>query len=61
LRLRHHGDIARIEVDEKEMPLVMNPAIRLEIVKKLKELGYKYVSLDLAGYRTGSLNEVLNK
>jgi uncharacterized protein len=59
LRLRHHGDIARIEVDEKEMLLVMNPAIRLEIVKKLKELGYKYVSLDLTGYRTGSLNEVL--
>ena len=37
----------------------MNPAIRLEIVKKLKELGYKYVSMDLAGYRTCSLNEVL--
>jgi pyridinium-3,5-biscarboxylic acid mononucleotide sulfurtransferase len=59
LRLRHHGDIARIEVDEAEMPLVMNPAIRKQIIIELKKLGYKYVALDLTGYRTGSLNEVL--
>jgi uncharacterized protein len=61
LRLRHHGDIARIEVDEKEMPLVMNAKLRADIVDKLKSLGYKYVTLDMVGYRTGSLNEVLDQ
>ena len=61
LRLRHHGDIARIEVDEKEMPLVMNAKVRADIVDKLKSLGYKYVTLDMVGYRTGSLNEVLDQ
>jgi uncharacterized protein len=56
LRLRHHGDIARIEVDEKDMPIVMKNDIRSGIVKHIKALGYKYVALDLTGYRTGSLN-----
>jgi len=57
LRLRHHGDVARIEVDAQDMGLIIKEGIRLEIVNKLKTLGYKYVTLDLAGYRTGSLNE----
>jgi uncharacterized protein len=61
LRLRHHGDIARIEVSTKEMPLVMDENMRVAIVNKLKSLGYKYVALDLSGYRTGSLNEVLDE
>jgi pyridinium-3,5-biscarboxylic acid mononucleotide sulfurtransferase len=56
LRLRHHGDIARIEVDEKDIPLVLREDIRLGIVDRLKSLGYKYITLDLIGYRTGSLN-----
>jgi pyridinium-3,5-biscarboxylic acid mononucleotide sulfurtransferase len=56
LRLRHHGDIARIELDEKDMPIIFKDGVRAEIVKHLKSLGYKYVALDLAGYRTGSLN-----
>jgi uncharacterized protein len=56
LRLRHHGDIARIEVDEKEMGILLKDEIRRKIVQKLKSLGYKYVTLDLTGYRTGSLN-----
>jgi uncharacterized protein len=56
LRLRHHGDIARIEIDEKDMPLMMRDDIRKKIVEEIKSLGYKYVALDLAGYRTGSLN-----
>lgn len=60
LRLRHHGDIARIEVDEKDMPIVLKEDIRRGIVDYIKSLGYKYVALDLTGYRTGSLNEVLN-
>jgi pyridinium-3,5-biscarboxylic acid mononucleotide sulfurtransferase len=56
LRLRHHGDIARIEVDEKDIPLVLRDDIRRGIVNRLKALGYKYITLDLTGYRTGSLN-----
>ena len=56
LRLRHHGDIARIELDENEMPLVMRDGVRQEVVKQLRLLGYRYVTLDLAGYRTGSMN-----
>jgi len=60
LRLRHHGDIARIEVDEKDMAIVLREDIRRGIVDYIKSLGYKYVALDLTGYRTGSLNEVLN-
>ncbi len=56
LRLRHHGDIARIEVDEKEIGILLKDEIRRTIVQKLKSLGYKYVTLDLTGYRTGSLN-----
>jgi len=56
LRLRHHGDIARIEVDEPGFSVMLDREIRLKTVEKLKELGYRYVTLDLAGYRTGSLN-----
>ena len=56
LRLRHHGDIARIEVDEKDMVLVLKDDIRRRIVDHIKSLGYRYVALDLTGYRTGSLN-----
>jgi len=58
-RLRHHGNIARIEVDEKGMSLVLNSQIRQELVNRIKTLGYTYVSLDLCGYRSGSLNEEL--
>jgi pyridinium-3,5-biscarboxylic acid mononucleotide sulfurtransferase len=56
-RLRHHGDVARIEVEEKDLSIIIREGVRQEIVKKLKALGYKYVALDLTGYRTGSLNE----
>lgn len=56
LRLRHHGDIARLEVDEQEMGILLKDDIRRKIVEQFKSLGYKYVTLDLTGYRTGSLN-----
>ena len=61
LRLRHHGDIARIEVDTVGMILLHDDRIRRETVCKLKSLGYTYITLDLAGYRSGSLNERLLK
>lgn len=57
LRLRHHGHIARIEVGEQDMASIIKNGIRLEIVDRIKALGYRYVTLDLAGFRSGSLNE----
>ena len=58
-RVRHHGDLARIEIARVEMPRALEPDVAAAIVRALKEVGYKYVSLDLQGYRTGSLNEGL--
>jgi uncharacterized protein len=58
-RLRHHGNIARIEVGEKDMALLLESQIRQDLVKQIKALGYTYVTLDLGGYRSGSLNEEL--
>ena len=59
LRLRHHGEIARIEVDIQNMPVILNEDVRSKLVEKIRSLGYQYVTLDLTGYRTGSLNEAL--
>jgi pyridinium-3,5-biscarboxylic acid mononucleotide sulfurtransferase len=59
LRVRHHGDIARIEVETAELPRLCEPAIRAAVVKAAKEAGFQYVAADLQGYRTGSMNEVL--
>lgn len=59
VRVRHHGSIARIEVLPEEISRVLDPDLKGKIVKKLKDLGYTYVALDLTGYRTGSLNEML--
>jgi len=59
LRLRHHGELARIEIDPRELPRALDPTMAKRIVDRIKPLGFRYVSLDLEGYRTGSLNEVL--
>ena len=61
VRLRHHDSIARIEVGADELETIASATIRRRIVKYLKGLGYKYVALDLEGYRSGSLNEVLSE
>jgi uncharacterized protein len=58
-RVRHHDDLARIEIARAEMPRALEPDTAAAIVRALKDVGYKYVSLDLQGYRTGSLNEGL--
>ena len=60
-RVRHHGDTARIEIAPERIAALADPAVREAVVAGLKTLGYKYVSLDLEGYRSGSLNEVLPK
>ncbi len=59
IRVRHHGQIARIEIDPSEFFLVMEKQTRDEVVESLRKIGYQYVTLDLAGYRTGSMNEPL--
>lgn len=61
VRVRHHGDIARIEVDPSEFELITEPGNRTRIVQALRDLGYVYVTLDLRGYQTGSMNETLER
>ena len=58
-RVRHHGDLARLELGRDEMARALDPEVAAAIVRDLKAVGYRYVSLDLQGYRTGSLNETL--
>ncbi|HLE39877.1 MAG TPA: ATP-dependent sacrificial sulfur transferase LarE [Nitrospirota bacterium] len=57
VRVRHHGDTARIEVDRSEFGLLLADGLAKKVTASLKELGYTYVCLDLGGYRTGSMNE----
>ena len=61
VRVRHHGaqKLARIEVDPALLPRLVAPGIREAVVARLQEIGYRYVAIDLVGYRSGSLNEVL--
>ena len=61
VRVRHHGDTARIEVAREDMSHVIAGDARHKLVEALKGLGYTYVCLDLEGYRTGSMNEQLDK
>jgi uncharacterized protein len=58
-RVRHHDDLARVEIGRDELARAHDPAMAEQIVAQLKAVGYRYVTLDLQGYRTGSLNEGL--
>ncbi len=58
-RVRHHDELARVEIARNEMARALEPAIAAAIVRDLKAAGYRYVTLDLQGYRMGSLNEGL--
>src|ERR1700730_431300 len=58
-RVRHHDELARLEIGRGEMARALEPEVGDAIVRELKAIGYRYVSLDLQGYRTGSLNEGL--
>jgi uncharacterized protein len=58
-RVRHHDELARVEIAPDEMARALDPEIGRALVRALKALGYRYVTLDLQGYRTGSLNEGL--
>lgn len=59
-RVRHHGEIARLEVEAGEIPRLLNEAIRAEVDRELKRLGFRFVTVDLKGFRSGSLNEGLS-
>lgn len=59
VRLRHHGELARVEIDPAELPRALDREMAARIVEVIKPLGFRYVALDLEGYRMGSLNEVL--
>jgi len=53
-RARHHGDLCRIEVEVEDFERILRPETRQELVEGLRKVGYRHVTLDLAGYRTGS-------
>ncbi|MBQ7615956.1 MAG: ATP-dependent sacrificial sulfur transferase LarE [Butyrivibrio sp.] len=60
-RVRMHGNLARIEVPAKDIPLLAGEEIREELYKRFKEIGFMYVTLDMRGYQMGSMNETLKK
>jgi uncharacterized protein len=57
--VRHHGEVARIEVAVDELPRMLDSAVRETVVRAARAAGYRYVTLDLQGYRMGSMNEKL--
>ncbi len=61
LRVRHHDTIARIEVNPEDIEKIIKGPTRSQIVEKLESLGFKYVTVDLQGFRSGSLNEPLSE
>jgi uncharacterized protein len=58
-RVRYHDELARIEISPEEMPRALDPAMTRNFVEIFKGLGFKFVTLDLEGYRTGSMNYLL--
>lgn len=57
VRLRHYNGLCRIEVSKNDIPGLLRK--RTQVIQKLKNIGYNYITLDLEGYRTGSMNEVI--
>ena len=60
LRVRHHDTIARIEVPSEDFATLMDEDNRARVAEYFRSIGYSYVTLDLEGFRSGSLNEVLS-
>jgi uncharacterized protein len=60
VRVRHHGQIARIEIEPPEFLKITEKKVREAVIKNFKKFGYIYIALDLAGFRSGSMNEPLN-
>jgi uncharacterized protein len=59
VRVRHHGEIARIEIEKGDFPILFGKPLMPGIIREFKKAGYLYVTLDLEGYRTGSMNKLL--
>ena len=59
LRVRIHGNLARIELPPDQFPRFMKAEKRTRVAKAFKEIGFAYTTLDVQGYRTGSMNETL--
>ena len=59
VRVRHHETIARLELDPDDFPRLLDPALRARVIAAVRDAGYPLVTLDLQGYRTGSMNEAL--
>ncbi len=57
VRVRDQGNLARIELDREELPKIVEPNMRGKIITRLKQLGFRFVTVDLEGYQTGSTNE----
>ena len=60
-RVRHHGDIARIEIAREEMPRALNIEVFNRLSGEFKKIGFRFVAVDVDGYRTGALNETLTQ
>ncbi|MFO7948072.1 MAG: ATP-dependent sacrificial sulfur transferase LarE [Armatimonadota bacterium] len=61
VRVRHHGEIARIEVPPTDLCRLVSDPGRSDILRRLREIGFTYITADVAGYRTGSMNEALEE
>ena len=59
-RVRHHDKLARLEIARAELPLALNVDVFQELSRRFRELGFSYVTLDLEGFRSGAMNEVLS-
>lgn len=58
-RVRHHGETVRLEIAPEEMPLALTPQMAARFTQIFKRLGFTYVTLDLEGFRSGSMNAIL--
>ena len=60
-RVRYHGELVRLEIAPKEMERILRKQMLDQVAEMFRDLGFRYVTLDLHGYRTGAMNEILNK
>ncbi|MDJ0817005.1 MAG: ATP-dependent sacrificial sulfur transferase LarE [Desulfobacterales bacterium] len=58
IRVRHHNNLARLEIDSQDLPRIIQPALRNKVIEHFKGLGFTYIALDLEGYSMGSLNRL---
>ncbi|PJB33632.1 MAG: TIGR00268 family protein [Deltaproteobacteria bacterium CG_4_9_14_3_um_filter_51_14] len=59
VRVRHHGDVARIEISKRDIASIFKDEVRLQIVSALRKIGFEHVALDLEGYESGRMNRIL--